>query len=194
MRVQHRITSPAREERAATDDRSLDRREAELVRGLVIRAQAGDKEAFGALYRAHHGSVHRLASFYLNGSAEDAVAETFVRAWKALPKFKDTGAPFSAWLYGIARNIVADELKAKRRVEPRETLPEAAWSPDADDRIAVTAVINRLPREQRQVIEMKYLIGMLNSEVADALGRSVGAVNAIQWRGLKKMRELMGCR
>ena len=168
-----------------------DRRDAETIRALVVRAQAGDRDAYADLYRGHHAAVYRLARVYLNGSSEDAVAETFVRAWKALPRFKDKGVPFSAWLYGIARNVVADEIKARKRVEPRETLPDKAATPNEDDRIVLGATIARLPKEQRQVIEMKYLIGMRNEEVAAALGRSIGAVNALQWRGLKKMRELM---
>lgn len=188
MRVQDR-TKPGLLEPAP--EPPPDRREVETVRALVVRAQAGDRDAFADLYRSHHASVHRLARFYLNGTGEDAVAETFVRAWKALPRYKETGAPFSAWLYGIARHVVADELRTAKRVEPRETLPERAMRHDADDRLALGEAIARLPKEQRRVIEMKYLIGMRNEEVAEALGRSIGAVNAIQWRGLKKMRDLM---
>jgi RNA polymerase sigma-70 factor, ECF subfamily len=167
----------------------VDRRDAEAVRELVDRARSGERAAFAVLYRAHHAAVWRLASFYLQDAAEDAVSETFVRAWKALPRFKPTKAPFSAWLYAIARNVVADELKRQRRSEPRDTLPDSVTTDDLADRAALAQAIAQLPRDQRRVIEMKYLLGFQNPDVATAIGRSTGAVNAIQWRALKKLRE-----
>src|SRR5712691_11183839 len=95
------------------------------IRWLVERAREGDRAAFGELYRLCHGKVFRLVRFYLPGSGgEDAVAETFLRAWVALPRYRDTGAPFTAWLAGIARHVVADARRAGRRVEPRAELPD----------------------------------------------------------------------
>ncbi len=158
---------------------------------LVSAAQAGDRDAFGLLYREHYGAVYRLARFYLGASAEDVVAETFLRAWKALPRYRDTGAPFVSWLYGIARHVVADELRKAKRLEPRDTLPEIAFEGSEDDRLVLAAALERLPKEQRRVIEMKYLLGLKNPEVAEALGKSVGAVNAMQWRALATLRDLM---
>lgn len=162
------------------------------VSDVLERAKAGDKDAFGALYKAHHGAVYRLARFYLGARAEDAVAETFTRAWKALPRYRNTGAPFVTWLYGIARHVVADELRRSKRTETRGVLPEHAVEWAEDERLALNSAIRRLPKEQRQVIEMKYLLGMKNPEVAEVMGKSVGAVNAMQWRALAALRDLMG--
>lgn len=161
------------------------------VANLVRSAQAGDREAFGALYREHHGAIYRLARFYLGAAAEDVVAETFLRAWKALPRYRDTGAPFVSWLYGIARHVVGDELRRAKRSEPREALPEASLDSSEDDRLVLTSAIAQLPKEQRGVIEMKYLLGMKNPEVAEVLGKSIGAINAMQWRALATLRGLM---
>jgi RNA polymerase sigma-70 factor (ECF subfamily) len=157
----------------------------------VDLAKAGDRDAFGQLYRRYCSPVGRLARFYLGDAAEDAVAETFVRAWQALPRYRDTGAPFVTWLYGIARHVVADEFKARRRVELRAQLPETAAELAQDDRLALAAAMARLPREQRQVLELKYLVGLKNGEVARAMGKSVGAVNALQWRALQAMRGMV---
>ncbi len=158
---------------------------------LVERAQRGDKEAFGLLYKEHHGSIYRFARTHLHGAAEDAVGETFLRAWKALPRYTYTGAPFVAWLYGIARHVVTDELRRRGRTETREELPEAGIEFDTDDRLVLASAIGKLPRDQRRIIEMKYLLGMKNPEVAKVLGKGVGAVNAAQWRALKKLREIL---
>lgn len=164
------------------------------TRRLVEQAQNGDKDAFGELYRQHHGSVYRLARFYLSADgAEDAAAETFLRAWKGLPRYRWTGAPFASWLYGIARNVTFDVLRTRGRTEVREEVPDEPNDPTEDTvrRLDVHEAMQRLPDEQRQVIEMKYLIGMSNAQVAAALGKTPGAVNAQQWRALSNLRKLM---
>jgi RNA polymerase sigma-70 factor (ECF subfamily) len=165
---------------------------ADRVALLVESAVRSDREAFGELYRLFHGKVFRLARFYLDGSAEDAVAETFLRAWVALPRYRKTGAPFLAWLYGIARHVVADERAVLRRVEPRPDLPDRPTELHEDDRLVLAAAIDRLPPPSRRVIELKFLMGLPNSEVAAMIGKTVGAVNAQQWRALRKLRELIG--
>lgn len=163
------------------------------VRELVRRAQDGDREAFGELYRLHHGRVFRLARASLGASgAEDAAAETFVRAWESLPRYRDTGAPFAAWLYGIARHVVADAGRSRRRLVPWARPPEGTEeAPAPEGRMDLARAVRRLPREQRRVVEMKFLMGLSNGEVGRALGKSPGAVNTQQWRALERLRRLM---
>lgn len=165
--------------------------EPDAVLPLVEKSRRGDKDAFGQLYRRYHSRVYGLARFYLGEGAEDAVAETFMRAWAALPRYKTTTAPFVAWLYGIARHVVADEFKSRKRTEPREKLPEDAVDPRYDERLEMAAAIAQLPTQQRQIVEMKYLLGLRNPEVAKALNKSIGAVNAQQWRALQSLRQML---
>ncbi len=167
---------------------------AEPIASLVERARQSDRDAFGELYRLYHPPVFRLAQFYLGGAAEDAVAETFLRAWIALPRYRFTDAPFVAWLYGIARHVVADERADLRRVEPRSELPDRATEPPHHDRLALALAMKKLSRSDRRVIELKYLIGLTNAEVATAVGKSVGAINTQQWRALRSLRRLIGDR
>jgi RNA polymerase sigma-70 factor (ECF subfamily) len=164
---------------------------------LVERARDGDRDAFGELFRAHHAAVFRLARARLpHALAEDAAAETFTRAWVALPRYKRTGAPFASWLYGIARNVVADVVRRSYRTEAREDLDGDAVDPwgGRDDRLALAEAIAALPKEQRQVIELKYLMGLTNDEVGTALGKKPGAINAQQWRALRALERLLGSR
>jgi len=167
----------------------------EAVYELVERAKQGDAEPFGEIFRMYHDNIFRFARFRLGGreAAEDAVAETFTRAWSGLPRYRPTGAPFVSWLYGIARHVVADIGTAERRVEPRaEFADEAVESAlSTADRIVLDQAISRLPEKQRQVIELKYLVGLTNEEVGAALGKSPGAVNAQQWRALEALKRLM---
>ena len=173
------------------DRKGDDARVLQLEAALVSRAQRGDRGAFEQIYRRHHGPVARMVAFSLGGGAEDAVAETFVRAWQSLPRYRDRGLPFAAWLYAIARHVVADELARRRRVEPTDEVPVEAAQDRPDDRLDLLRALDRLPKEQRQVIELKYLMGLRNPEVARALGRTTGAVNALQWRALRALRGMV---
>ena len=175
----------------ATDERPAEVRSIDPIRGLVRTAKEGDRDAFGQLYRLHHASIVRLVRFRLGVDHEDAVAEVFARAWAALPRYRDTGAPFAAWLYGIARHVVADEISRRMRSQPVSQVPEVPFEPRDDDRLTLAEALSRLPDEQRQVIELKYLVGLKNPEVAEAFGISTGAVNAKQWRALQTLRAIL---
>jgi RNA polymerase sigma-70 factor, ECF subfamily len=173
------------------DERLADVRSIDAVPGLVMAAREGDKDAFGRLYRLHHAAITRMVRFHLGADHEDSVSEVFVRAWSSLPRYRDTGAPFVAWLYGIARHVVADEIRRRMRTVPSDRLPDRASPFSGDDRLMIAEALAKLPAVQRQVIELKFLLGMKNPEVAGALGISTGAVNAKQWRGLSTLRTLL---
>ena len=87
------------------DVRSLD-----VVARLVERAKDGDKDAFGQIFRLHRDAILRFARLRLGSEADEVVSEVFTRAWVTLNNYEFTGLPFVAWLYGIARHVVADEL------------------------------------------------------------------------------------
>jgi RNA polymerase sigma-70 factor (ECF subfamily) len=164
----------------------------ERVAELVTQAQQKDRDAFEQLYLLYYRPIYTLARFYLPGQAEDIVAETFLRAWGALERYRDMGRPFAAWLYAIARHIVADELKARRRTEPRSELPDRPIDWDHDDRLVLAMGLARLSKTQRVVVELKYLIGLSHQEIADILHKSIGAVKALRWRALRNLSAYMG--
>ena len=162
-----------------------------LERALVGRAQDGDRDAFGELYRMHLPAVARLVRFRLGGEDEDAVSEVFLRAWRGLASYRDTGVPFAGWLYGIARHVAIDALRRRGRDEPSEELPDGGVEPMTAEVMTLRGAIDALPTEQRQVIELKYLVGLTNEEVAAAMSTTPGAVNARQWRALKALAEIL---
>lgn len=167
----------------------------EHIARLVEKAQRGGNEAFGEIYRLHYEKLFKYAAYRLGRqSAEDAVNETFVRAFKGLSRYRATGAPFISWLYGIAHNVVVDAGNSQRRVEPRGEFPDMAIEPSLPtaDNIALRDAIQALPQKQRQVIEMKYFLSMNNGEVGAHLKKSPGAVNALQWRALESLQKIMG--
>lgn len=189
------VFAALRDRNAESDDDDTRSAERRRIPRLVQDARAGDRDSFGDLYRIHHPAVYRLARFSLPPAAvEDAVAETFLRAWAGLARYRDTGAPFAAWLHGIARHVVADVHRNAARLEVRDELPEGTsrFDHQETDRILLADAIARLAEDQRQVIELKFLVGLANPDVARAMGKSIGAVNAMQWRALANLRRIVG--
>lgn len=164
------------------------------LRALVHRARAGDRDAFGEIFMELHPRILRLARVRLGAdAADDAAAETFVRAWAGLSRYRETAVPFAAWVYGIARHVIAD--LARRPAASGEPDAEAAtgdFTPASHARMSLAAGLAALPEEQRRVVELKYFLGLSNDEVGRALGKSPGAVNTQQWRALENLRRALG--
>ena len=110
----------------------------EHERALVRRAQDGDRDAFGELYRTHLPAVSRLVRFRVGAENEDVVSDVFLRAWRGLASYRDTGVPFAAWLYGIARHVAIDTLR-KRRCDP----PAPGASDSSQDRRGTSSALRR---------------------------------------------------
>lgn len=170
-------------------ERLGDVRALDPVDRLVERAKDGDKDAYGQVFRLHHDAILRFARLHVGAEADEVVSEVFVRAWVGLNRYRSSGVPFVAWLYGIARHVVADELSRQSRTQPQAEMPESLTRWVEDDRLALVEAIRKLPTEQRQVIEMKFFMGLRNPEVAEVLNTTTNAVNARQWRALAALRE-----
>ena len=164
---------------------------------LVARARGGDTAAFASLYERHAPAIHRLSLASVHCSqADDVTAEVFAKAWTSLGGFRGDGSPFRGWLFGIARNVIADTHRRRYR-RPTEPL-DAPHELVGDDptvarlqRLHLDGVLRQLGRRQRRVIELKYFAGLSNDEVAATLGVSPGAVNTMQWRALQQLRQLL---
>lgn len=166
---------------------------------LAEGAAAGDKEAFAALYEALVDAVYRY--FYWNLSspeeAEDLTQEVFARCLAHIAAFDARRAAFRSWVFRIAHNLLVDHLRRGGRTRELPVELEAGQAPPADmveeeeRRHAVWSVLKELPEAQRQVIVMKYFAEMSNEEVGEALGRSPGAVNALQHRALRKLGSIL---
>lgn len=181
---------------AAVTDTPVDEHERELAR----RAAAGDRGAFGALYDRHLDAVYRYAFYRVRdvAEAEDVTSEVFHRALLAIPRYEPR-RPFLAFLYTLARNIVADRLRAAR---PRASFEDALAHPsDApgpeeaaaalDDARRLRAAIQKLTPLQQEVIVLRFVEGLSHAEVAAATGKNESTIRGIQFRALAALRELM---
>jgi len=163
----------------------------EAERALVARAQEGDRAAFEMLYRDNVQAVARQVRLRLGSADEDVVAEVFLRAWRGLASYRDLGRAFGAWLHGIAHHVIVDELRSRARTTPVAELPDKGIDPMTTELLSLRQALDRLPDDQRQVIELKYLVGMTNDEVAEAMHSTPGAINTKQWRALRSLSGIL---
>jgi len=167
---------------------------------LVERARRGDPDAFEDLYNLYHDRVYRFCRYRLNNShdAEDAVQETFTRAWKALPSF--AGERVYPWLRVIARNLCADTGRRRARVEPvAEIEPGVSEGFEGElthqvDVALVRAAMARLNERHRTALQWREQEELSYEEIAARAGVSIGTVESLLWRarqGLKREFELL---
>ena len=167
---------------------------------LVAAAQA-DRRAFAALYERYFDLVHAYCLRRLPGreTAADATGQIFLKAMAALPAFRSgRSTSFRSWLFAIAHNVCIDTL---RQLRPHADLdaagdlagpepgPEASALAAAEHR-SVAALLARLTPDQRRVVELR-LAGLTGQEVADALGLSLSAVKAAQFRAYARLRRIL---
>jgi len=184
----------------------------------VRAAMAGDEPAFAALAERHRRELHvhcyrMLASF---DEAEDAVQETFLKAWRGLPGF-DGGSQFRAWLYRIATNVCLDMLRRTARRTTGGSHPEVPWLQPYPDvlldqaapsheqpeavaieretiSLAFLAALQVLPPRQRAALVARDVLGWPAAETASALGTSVAAANSALQRARAAMKSHLPAR
>lgn len=164
---------------------------------LVRRATQGDIGAFEALVARHQGAATRLAAV-IGGSADadDIAQEAFVKAYRALDRFRE-GAPFSPWLM----RIVANEARNHRRSSGRRArlalraVPTGAdcRTPEdevvgADRRAALLHALDALPDRDRLVLACRFLLGLSEAETAEVLECAAGTVKSRTSRALERLR------
>ncbi len=167
---------------------------------VIFLATQGDKDAFSILYQKYVNKIYTYI-YYRTGNANDAedlTARVFYRALGHIESYRQKGVPFSAWLYRIAHNIVANWHRdnSRRKEVPLEEYLEL---PQRDDYPESTLVqsqetddllknIRRLPADRQQLIILKFVERLSNAEVALIMGRSEGAIKSLYHRTLHSLR------
>jgi len=166
---------------------------------LVRRAQQHDQAALTQLYEENFDRIYRYIVLKIGDriEAEDMTQQVFLNALKSISSFKWKGMPFSAWLFRIAHNQVVDYFrkKAKRVTVP---LDESLASGGSDpgqvaerkvemEQLALAA--KKLTRAQQEVISLRFAGEMSVAEVAGVMGRSEGAIKALQHSAIVALRK-----
>ena len=162
---------------------------------LLVEAAQNDPSRFAELYEQNFHRVYAYVARRVRDRAEiqDLTAHVFHQALANLGKFKWKGSPFSAWLYRIAANAIADQAKRKMRESNDQANPSAESSTavdleDVERRARLFRAVEKLPDDQRRVIVMRFADEKSVREIATELGRSEGAVKQLQFRGLETLR------
>lgn len=161
----------------------------------LIEAAQQDPRRFAELYEIHFERVYAYVVRRMQDrdAAEDVTSEVFHHALANLPRFEWRGAPFGAWLMRIASNAIADRWRRGGRERTDALLGDPASMEPGPEEIELRAQLFRLvqdlPAEQRKVIQLRFAEEKSIREIAQALGRTEGAVKQLQFRGLQTLRE-----
>jgi len=171
------------------------------VPDVIERARSGDRGAFAELYDLHVDSVYRYLLYRVRepSDAEDLTSEVFTRAFANIHRYRWQGKSFLAWLYTIARNAVTDR---RRRDRPTMDLDDAFGimeeGPTAHERAvhgeavdALRGAVKHLTTEQQEVIVLRFVENLSSRQVAQVLGKNEGAIRALQFRALGRLRKLL---
>jgi RNA polymerase sigma-70 factor (ECF subfamily) len=171
------------------------------IQALVDRARNGEAVAFDQLYRHFAPGVYGFFRFRVRSaeSAEDLMQKVFLKMIEQLPSYRNTGVPFAAWLYRVARNAWIDEHRRRRETEPLETIAEMPGDQEDMDHLAdrsfqwdrVEEALRHLPDDQREVIACRFFADLTPGETAAQMGRSEVSVRVLQHRALAAVRRRM---
>ena len=165
---------------------------------LVRQAKTGDETAFSSLYRARVSEVFRYAKSIVRNpsTAEDVTAQTFLQAWKSLPKLKEVKR-FDSWLFRIAHNVALNETRrtphAPLETAAEPTAPGRFANPEMllegkVDALAVREALLSLPENLREVLVLRFYGGLSHEEVGVQLGKSRQNARVLQFRALKRLQ------
>ena len=164
---------------------------------LLIEAAQKDPRRFAEIYEMNFERVYAFIVRRVQDrtEAEDLTSEVFQHALANLSKFEWRGVPFAVWLYRIAANTIADHGRrlAKQNLDPvsEDDLDQSSW-PDIERRAAMFQIVDTLPEDQRSVIIQRFVEQRSIRDIAQAFGRSEGAIKQLQFRALENLRARVG--
>ena len=167
-------------------------------RQLVLQAQDGDAEAFGRIYDGYVERIYRFVFFRVEDqqTAGGITSQVFLKAWSNLDRFEFTRTPYIAWLYTIAHNTVIDHYRTRKVTTALEDV-QLSQPDDAEavenqidltvEMKTIKTAMQSLTDDQQQVLHLRFIEGMSNTEIARQLGKREGAIRALQMRGLQAL-------
>lgn len=175
---------------------------------LVSAAVNGERDAVEGVLRWIRPLVVRYCRSHLGtqektfASADDVAQEACVAVLTALPKYRDQGRPFLAFVYGIAAHKVSDARRsaARNRSEPVPDVPDSPTLGDDGPETRVirgemaermATLLNTLPGKQREILRLRFVVGLSTEETAEAVGSTPGAVRVAQHRALTRLRDVL---
>jgi len=166
---------------------------------LISLIKKGELEVFGILYERYLSLIYRYIRCRVSEdhSAEDLTEVIFLKAFEALDRYQERGWPFSAFLYQIARNQLADHYRSQpNEVSLDEAQDLESTDADMDERVMVDEkvrvlqeALEELPEDYQEVIRLRLLLDLTTTEVAVHLNRSEGAIRILLHRAITALRK-----
>lgn len=176
-------------------DAETDTEDSRLTQHAVTMAKAGDPEGIHFLYVRYSDNVLRYVTSLVHdrGDAEDITQNVFTKLMTAIRQYEQRSVPFSAWIMRVARNASLDHLRAKRPI------------PVEDVRVADTRCVefgtergrdlrealDELPRDQREVMVLRHVVGLSPLEIAGTMNRSESSIHGLHHRGRRRLKGLL---
>lgn len=167
---------------------------------LTLKAQKGDKEAFGKIYVYFYKRIYRYCYFNLKAAeaAEDITQETFIKAWKSLPTFRiKKGGSLQAYLFRIARNLIID-LSRKKKEVTLDSIGEIEKEEDFEELIdkktdteKVRKALAKLDDLEKQIVLLRFFEDLSFTEVSKVTGVAEGNLRVKVHRTLKKLKDIL---
>lgn len=170
----------------------------------VVRAAQDDPAAFAPLYVRYYPRVYRYLRLRAatDEEAADLAQQVFLQALDALPRYRERGLPFAAWLFRIARNVATDAYRRRRPALDIDLLPERLDGASDDDPEAVALRRERVERlrgqlatlgpDKRELLGLRFAAGLSSREIAPIVGKSEAAVKKQLTRIIQQLREQYG--
>lgn len=168
---------------------------------VLEQAVQGDSEAFGILYERYVTRIYNYIFYRIGSSyeAEDLTERVFMRALRHIGNYNNRGLPFSAWLYRIAHNLVANWYRdnSRRKEIPLDdgilTTHQSSFPEQevllTEERERLLHVIRKLPPDRQQLVILKFVDHLSNAEIGQIMGRTEGAVKSLYHRTLLTIRD-----
>jgi RNA polymerase sigma-70 factor (ECF subfamily) len=184
---------------------------------LVDLAQAGNSAAFGQIYDRYLNAVYRYVLFRVHSNkaiAEDITSDVFVQALRKINGYRNQGQDFGAWLMTVARNKVYDHYRSSRNrrellasdvisgtsqridldhpIDTTRTGDPEATTIDQAVNDALMDAIRQLRPEQQEALVLRFFLGYSVAETAEVMGKREGAIKALVYRAVKRLKSLLG--
>lgn len=170
-------------------------------RELIGRAKEYDPVAFAQIYECYYQGIYNYVYYRVgdSGLAEDLTADVFIKVMEGIETFTFRGAPFAAWLYRIAGNLIIDYFRCHPPefdlpLEEGQIAVEGGLSELLERRLTqqqLAQALQGLTEDQRQVIILKFVEGLSNTEVAQVMGKTNGAIKGLQHRALGRLGRIL---
>ena len=168
---------------------------------LIQRAQKGDAVALTQIYEENFDRIYRYIALKIGDrtEAEDLTQQVFLKAIQSISSYRWKGMPFSSWLYRIAHNQIVDYVRKRSRrptVSLDDTDPAGGESPvkATEQKMAMeelVAAAEKLTPSQREVISLRFAAQLSIAECARTMGKSEGAIKALQHSAIQALRRVM---